>query len=195
MKSQVAIKSLVLADVIIDFSLKEMSEAEKEATQASLQTKDLWVLYTDGVSNAYGSRLRLILEVPTGEIIDKSIRCTNMTDKAEYEAVIAGLRLALKYGLKQLKLHCDSQLVVNQVTRTFRIKEKRLQKYQTEICRLLPSFDDCQLDQIPQNPNTEADGPAKLATTTKSVTPGNKSVVHLLYSALDHIEVKSINLT
>ncbi|XP_070047008.1 uncharacterized protein [Nicotiana tomentosiformis] len=109
-------------------------------------------------------------------------------NEAEYEAIIAGLRLALKYGAKRLKLRCDSQLVINQVTETFQIKEQRLQKYQTEICRLLLSFDEWQLDQIPQNQNVEVDGLAKLAAATKSVTLGDKSVVHLLNSALDHIK-------
>ncbi|XP_075083301.1 uncharacterized protein LOC142167045 [Nicotiana tabacum] len=127
-----------------------MVETEKEAAQASLQTQDLWVLYTNGASNASGSGLGLVLEVPTGKIIRRSIRFPDMSNnEAEYEAAILGLRLALKNGAKRLKLHCDYQLVVNQVTGTFQIKEQRLQKYQTEICRLLPNFDECQLDQIP----------------------------------------------
>nr|XP_009601050.1 uncharacterized protein LOC104096397 [Nicotiana tomentosiformis] len=129
-----------------------MPEAEKEATQPSLQTHDLWVLYTDDTSNTCGSGMGLVLEVPGGKIICQSIRYPNMTkNKAEYEAVITGLILALMYGAKRLKLHYDSQLVVNQVSGTFQIKEQRLQKYQTEICILLPSFDECQLNQIPRN--------------------------------------------
>ncbi|XP_070001911.1 uncharacterized protein [Nicotiana sylvestris] len=169
-----------------------MPEAEKEATQDSLQTQDLWVLYTDGPSTHSGSGLRLILEFPTGEVIYQSIRCTDMTNN---EAVIAGLRLALKYGVKRLKLHCDSQLVVNQVTGTFQIKEQRLPKYQTEICKLLPNFDECQLDQIPQTLNIETDGLAKLAAATKSIMIGDKRVVYLFNSSLDQIEIKSVNLT
>ncbi|XP_070045999.1 uncharacterized protein [Nicotiana tomentosiformis] len=133
-----------------------MPEVEKEVVHASHQTQDLWILYTDGASNGSGSGLGLVLEVPTGEVIRQYIRCMDMTNnEAEYEAVIAGLRLILKHGAKQLKLCCDSQLVVNQVTGTFQIKEQRLQKYQTEICKLLPEFDQCQLDQIPRAQNTE----------------------------------------
>lgn len=64
-----AIKSQVLADFIVDFSAKVMLEAEKEATQASILTQDLWVLHTDSASNASGFELGLVLEVPTGEII------------------------------------------------------------------------------------------------------------------------------
>ncbi|XP_070050008.1 uncharacterized protein [Nicotiana tomentosiformis] len=128
-----------------------MHEAEKETTQASLQIHDLWALHTDGASNACGSGLGLILNVPTGEVIHQSIRYPDMTNnKAEYEVIIEELTLALEYRAKRLKLHCDSQLVVNQ--------------------------------------NIEADSLAKLAVVTKSITPGDKSIVHLLSSALDQIE-------
>ncbi|XP_019258118.1 PREDICTED: uncharacterized protein LOC109236399 [Nicotiana attenuata] len=82
-------------------------------------------------------------------------------NEAEDEVVIAGLKLALKYGARRLVLHCDSPLVVNQVTGTFKIKEQRLQKYQSEIHKLLPEFDECRLDQIPRAQNVEADGLAK----------------------------------
>ncbi|XP_075101831.1 uncharacterized protein LOC142177258 [Nicotiana tabacum] len=136
-----------------------MPEVEKEAVQVYLQTQDLWVLYTDSESNIFGSGLGLVLKIPTGKVIRQSIRCPDMiNNEAEYEDVIAGLRLALKYGAKQLKIHCDSQLVVNHVTGTFQIKEQRLQKYQIKICKVLPEFDKCQLDQIPCGKNTEVDG-------------------------------------
>ncbi|XP_070041243.1 uncharacterized protein [Nicotiana tomentosiformis] len=189
------IKSQVLADFFLDFSAKVMSEAEKEAAQVSLQIENLWVLYTDDTSNASGSRLGLVLEVPTGEVIPQSIRYPNMTNnEAEYEAVITGLRLALKYGAKQLKLCCDFQPVVNHVTGTYQIKEQRLQKYQSEICTLLLNFNECQLDQISRAQNIEADGLAKLAATTRSITIRDKSIVHLLNSSVDQIEVKFVSL-
>ncbi|XP_070050080.1 uncharacterized protein [Nicotiana tomentosiformis] len=150
-----------------------MPEAENKVIQASLQTQDLWVLHTDGASNACRSGIGLVPEVPTGEIILQSIKFPNMTNnEAECEAIVAGLRQPLKYGAKRLQLHYDSQLVVNQVTWTLQIKEQRLKKYQTKIYRLLPSFDECQLDQIPINQNVEVDGLAKLAVVTKSVTLG-----------------------
>uniref|UniRef100_A0A1S3XZE0 Uncharacterized protein Mb2253c-like n=1 Tax=Nicotiana tabacum TaxID=4097 RepID=A0A1S3XZE0_TOBAC len=90
-------------------------------------------------------------------------------NEAEYEAMIAGLKLALKYGTRRLVLHCDSQLVVTQVTRTFEIKEQRLQKYQSEIHKLPPEFDECRLDQILMAQNIEADSLAKLPVTTKNI--------------------------
>nr|XP_009768407.1 PREDICTED: uncharacterized protein LOC104219413 [Nicotiana sylvestris] len=85
-------------------------------------------------------------------------------NEAEYEAVIAGLKLALKYGARRVVLRCDSQLIVNQVIGTFQIKEQSLQKYQAEIHKLLPEFDECRLDQIPRAQNIEVYGLAKRDT-------------------------------
>nr|XP_018631117.1 uncharacterized protein LOC108947508 [Nicotiana tomentosiformis] len=166
---------------------KIMPEVEKEATQASPQIQDQWILYTDGTSNASGSVLGLVLEVPTGEVIHQSIRYPDMTNnKAEYEVVIVGLRLALKYRARRVILRCDSQLVINQVTWTFQIKEQRLKKYQAKICKLLLEFDECRFDQIPRAQNNEADELAKLAIVTKRVTGKGNMVA--LYSSIGQIE-------
>ncbi|XP_019232891.1 PREDICTED: uncharacterized protein LOC109213536 [Nicotiana attenuata] len=137
----------VLADFVADFSAKIIPEAEQETSRASPSLTDLWVLYTYGASNTSGSIPGLVLEVPTGEVICHSIRCSYMTNnEAEYEAVIVGLKLALRYGARWVVLRCGSQLVVNQVTGTFQIKEQRLQKYQAKIHKLVPEFDECQLE-------------------------------------------------
>ncbi|XP_019228833.1 PREDICTED: uncharacterized protein LOC109209921 [Nicotiana attenuata] len=142
-----------------------MEDEDKDEHPSSAHRRDL--APSDGASNACASGLGLVLEVPTGQVVHQSIRCPDMTNtEAEYEAVIAGFRL--EYGMRRLRLYCDSHLVINQVTGTFQIKEQRLQKYQIEICKLLPKFDECQLDQISRTKNVEADDLAKLATAKKT---------------------------
>uniref|UniRef100_A0A1U7XC80 Uncharacterized protein LOC104232965 n=1 Tax=Nicotiana sylvestris TaxID=4096 RepID=A0A1U7XC80_NICSY len=181
------IKSQVIADFVTDFRAKIMLEVEQEASHTPPGQPNLWVQYTDDASNASGSRLRLVLEVPTSEIIGQSIRFPNMTNnEAEYEAVIAGLKLALKYSVRRVLLRCDSQSVVNQVTRDFQIKEQRLQKYQAEIHKLLSEFDECRLDHIPRVQNIEADSLPKLATTTKNIA--KEDMVTVLHSSIDQLE-------
>ncbi|XP_019260180.1 PREDICTED: uncharacterized protein LOC109238211 [Nicotiana attenuata] len=89
---QTAIMSQVLANFAADYSEKLMSEVERETAISSTKVHDQWVLYTDDASNASGSGLGLVLEVPAGEMVAQSIRCPDMTNnEAEYEAVIAGL--------------------------------------------------------------------------------------------------------
>lgn len=80
------------------------------------------------------------------------------------------MKLAIKYGAHRILLLCGSQLVVNQVTGTYQIKEQRLQKYQTQIHKQMATFDECRFKQIPRAQNIKADGLAKLAAATKNST-------------------------
>nr|XP_016506893.1 PREDICTED: uncharacterized protein LOC107824606 [Nicotiana tabacum] len=165
------------------FQSRDTAEVEQEALHTTPEQSDLWVLYIDGASNAMGSGLGLVLEVPTGEVILQSLRCPEMTNnEAEYEAVIAGLKLALKYGARWVILRCHSQLVVNQVTGTFQIKEQRLQKYQTEIHKLLPEFDECRFDQIPraQSKWSRQAGSVHMLVLENSTGPGHQVPVVFL---------------
>ncbi|XP_019237255.1 PREDICTED: uncharacterized protein LOC109217453 [Nicotiana attenuata] len=83
-----------------------------------------------------------------------------------------------------------SKVAVNE---SWSAKTKRLQRYQSKIRKLVPEFDECHLDQIPKAQNMEADGLAKLAAATKNIN--KESVITLLHSAIDHIEILYLNLT
>ena len=50
-------------------------------------------------------------------------------NKAEYEAILTGLRIAQALGTKIALLKNDSQLVIGQVKGDFEAKEARMQKY------------------------------------------------------------------
>ena len=52
---------------------------------------------------------------------------TNNT--VEYEALLAGLRLARRIRVDKVKVFTDSQLVVRQVTREFEVKDSILKAY------------------------------------------------------------------
>ncbi|XP_060202236.1 uncharacterized protein LOC132630695 [Lycium barbarum] len=126
-----------------NFSSKLTLEVEKETIATLGSSSGIWTLYTDRASNESGSGLGLALKVHNREIVRQAIKCPKITNnEAEYEAVLAGLKLALEYGVKSIKLHYDSQLVVNQVNGTFSIKEPRMQKYQTQISNLFAKFKD-----------------------------------------------------
>ncbi|XP_050211374.1 uncharacterized protein LOC126661563 [Mercurialis annua] len=59
----------------------------------------------------------------------------------EYEALIAGLALAVEVRTENLKIHCDSQLVVGQVDGTFAMKEENLLKYKKRAKELLQEIE------------------------------------------------------
>ncbi|GKD75056.1 reverse transcriptase domain-containing protein, partial [Tanacetum coccineum] len=70
-----------------------------------------WTLFTDGLSCVDGSGAGLILINPEGAEFTYAMRfrfdATN--NEAEYEALIAGLRIAEKMGIKNLQAGQSSQ--------------------------------------------------------------------------------------
>ena len=75
---------------------------------------DRWILNVDGASRQTRARLGLQLEVPTGEVIEQAIRLDfpASNNEAEYEAIIAGLNLAISVSSEKIIIKSDSQLVV-----------------------------------------------------------------------------------
>ncbi|KAJ0942260.1 putative integrase, catalytic core, ribonuclease H domain, ribonuclease H-like superfamily [Helianthus annuus] len=100
-----AIKSQALADFVAGFGSDLQKEAELEVQQLD-ETKDPWILHTDGSSNIKGTGLGILLKSPQGDIIPHSIACefqaTN--NEAEYEALIAGLQIAKHMGIRYLEV-------------------------------------------------------------------------------------------
>nr|KYP65119.1 hypothetical protein KK1_011347 [Cajanus cajan] len=64
---------------------------------------DLWTMHVDGSSNNQGSGAGIILEAPTGLILEQSLRFAfkASNNQAEYEALLPGLRLAQEIGARR----------------------------------------------------------------------------------------------
>ena len=90
-KSRIVVKGQILEDFIIEFTLAQ----PKEATQLAPDLP-IWKLSVDGVANAQGSGVGLILTSPDGidteYVLRFSFQASN--NEVEYEVVIAGLNLA-----------------------------------------------------------------------------------------------------
>ena len=74
-----------------------------------------WILFVDGSSNELGSGAGIVLTNPNGLKLEQSVRFgfQASNNEAEYEALLAGLRLARAAGADRLMARSDSQLVVN----------------------------------------------------------------------------------
>ncbi|KAM2646214.1 hypothetical protein EV1_019658 [Malus domestica] len=99
-------------------------------------------------------------------------------NEAEYEALLAGLRLAKHLGVKRIDIFSDSQLVVNQVTNNFNAKDSSMAAYLAQTQLLLKHFH-YQITQIPRAANSHADALARLASTMEDKI-GRKIQVELL---------------
>ena len=74
----------------------------------------IWVLHIDEASNAQGSGAEFLLTNSEGVVTEHALRFgfKASNNQAEYEALIAGLKLALELGVDRLKVFSDSQLIV-----------------------------------------------------------------------------------
>jgi len=111
-----------LADFLIELPL-----AAPEQTD---QTQP-WTLHVDGASSKHGSGVGIRLTSPAGEVLEQSFRLpfNASNNEAEYESLLAGLRLAVGVGVRNLHSHCDSQLVANQYSGEYEAKDARMEAY------------------------------------------------------------------
>ena len=87
-----------------------------------------------------------------------------MNNEAEYEAVLASLRVARALGVKNLRLRPNSKLIVGQITNEDEAKEERMKKYLQLTSHLIDEFDNVKLELIPREENLAVDEVARLAS-------------------------------
>ncbi|XP_057825751.1 uncharacterized protein LOC131037573 [Cryptomeria japonica] len=81
--------------------------------------------------------------------------CTNNT--TEYEGLIQGLEWARKRGIKNLKVHGDSELIVNQVRGLNAVKNDNLKAYKLRVWDSIEDFDAFNIVAVPRSRNQHAD--------------------------------------
>ncbi|KAM2475571.1 hypothetical protein PS1_008152 [Malus domestica] len=84
----------------------------------------------------------LVLMTPDKMAMEYAIRFKfkASNNEAEYEALLAGLRLAKHIGVKRIDIFSDSQLVVKQVTNNFDAKDSSMTAYLAQTQLLLKHF-------------------------------------------------------
>ena len=85
-------------------------------------------LNVDGASNNKGSKFDIILTTLEGTITEQSytLGFPTTNNKAEYEAVIVGLRMVATLRVTKLEVRFDLLLVVSQVIGEYTIKDDRM---------------------------------------------------------------------
>nr|GEV35682.1 reverse transcriptase domain-containing protein [Tanacetum cinerariifolium] len=112
-RPRTSVKGQILADFIVE-------RPEDDTPDTSMKDKeelpDPWILLTDRSSCIDGSGAGLINTNSKGMEFTYALRFRfNATNnEAEYEALIAGLRIARQMGVQNLQANVDSKLVANQ---------------------------------------------------------------------------------
>nr|GEW51649.1 reverse transcriptase domain-containing protein [Tanacetum cinerariifolium] len=110
---------------------KLLTDGEVGLVTGLRSKKTSTTLFTDGSSCVDGSGAGLILINPEGVEFTYALRFhfTPSNNEAEYEALVAGLRIAAQMGVKNVQVNVDSKLVANQVLGTYVAKEDNMIKY------------------------------------------------------------------
>nr|GEY65440.1 reverse transcriptase domain-containing protein [Tanacetum cinerariifolium] len=121
-----------------------------------------------GSSCVDGSGAGLILTNPEGVEFTYALRFqfAASNNEAEYEALIAGLRIATQMGVKNIQVNVDSKLVANQVLGTYVAKEDNMIKYLKIAKGLVSGFKTFSISQVPRSRNKKADALSKIASTS-----------------------------
>nr|GEV42306.1 reverse transcriptase domain-containing protein [Tanacetum cinerariifolium] len=133
-KPRTSVKGQILADFLI-----KMPGENPQAAPAAETQQESWTLFTDGSSCVDGSGAGLILTNPEGIEFTYALRFqfAASNNEVEYEALIVGLQIVARMGVKNVHVSVDSKLVANQVLGTYVSKEDNMAKYQDKVKSLL----------------------------------------------------------
>jgi ribonuclease HI len=124
------------------------------------------ILNTDGGArgNPGPAGIGVVLRTEDGTVVAEVAKGIGLATNnvAEYEALIAGLELAHERGIKEIEVQVDSDLVVQQLTGNWKIKNERLRSLAVTARSLLNRFDSATIKHVRRAHNTRAD---RLANT------------------------------
>lgn len=112
-------KGQVLADFVVEFSPKRELE-----TICPVEVRP-WKVFVVGASSVMGVGAGIFIITLEGIRVEHSFRlCFKASNnEAEYEALLARLRVVLDLEAQEVEVYSDSRLVVNQVEGSFEAKD------------------------------------------------------------------------
>jgi len=107
----------------------------------------------------------VIIRSASGAVLDRIARylgrATNNT--AEYQALLVALARAREAGAEHLRVHSDSELLVNQVNGRYKTRQPHLQQYLQEAIRLMRDIRRVDVTHVRREMNADADALANQA--------------------------------
>ncbi|GJT61427.1 reverse transcriptase domain-containing protein [Tanacetum coccineum] len=163
-----AVKGQVLADFLSDAPDGEREDEYFRRPEISpgIDDTEAWTLYTDGAASSKGSGAGLILTGPSGVEYAYALRLTfaNTNNEAEYEALLAGLRIARMMNVLWIEVKVDSKLVASQINGAYEASNGSMIKYLAKARKYISEFKTFSIENIPRGNNQKADVLSKLAT-------------------------------
>jgi ribonuclease HI len=137
-----------------------------------------WVIYVDGSSTKKKGGAGIVLFTPDGEELSSSLTLEFKTtnNEAEYEAVVAGLGLALELGADSVEIRSDSQVIVGHINGEFEAKGQKTKKYLAKVQSMQTAFQKFCIKKIPREDNEKADHLARMASAETEESDENNKV-------------------
>ncbi|XP_071722339.1 uncharacterized protein [Rutidosis leptorrhynchoides] len=152
--SRPAIKGQALADFIVECTMpdKEPEMVDTEGTSVDIPTtppveggpdEEYWRTFFDGASNKSRNGAGVVLYTPDDFKVEyaMTLNFDTTNNEAEYEAMLAVLTLARRLRAKRIRVHINSQLVVNHVSGDYTAREPRMAKCLAAARNLLGQFE------------------------------------------------------
>nr|GEX77723.1 reverse transcriptase domain-containing protein [Tanacetum cinerariifolium] len=163
-RPRVSVKGQILADFIVERPEDDSSDTPMEEAE---ELPKPWILFTDGSSCTDGSGAGLILTNPEGMEFTHALRfwfdATN--NEAEYEALIAEIRIAEQMGVKNLQANGGFTT---------------------------GSFKAFSIKQIPRSENKKADALSKIASISFAHLSKQVLVKELKEKSISEIEILAV---
>ncbi|GKA89665.1 reverse transcriptase domain-containing protein, partial [Tanacetum coccineum] len=149
-KPRSVIKGQVLEDFLTESPTNNNTMVGKVPRAYGKDRIPTWTLFTNGASNIEGLGAGLILTNPDGQEISYALRFNfkASNNKAEYEALVAGLELAIQMKARWLNAYTDSLLIVNQVKGFYEAREDLMKRYLSKIQEMLKQFKNFTITQV-----------------------------------------------
>ena len=115
----------------------------------------------------------IICQSPEGDKYEYALRFKFQAsnNEAEYEALLAGIRMCKAAGARKVDAYSDSQLVVSQYHGDYEATHPAMIKYLQAVRTEAGAFDEFNLSQVPRSENNQADPLSKLASSASCDTP------------------------
>ena len=133
-------RSSVKGQVLTDFVAEVCPKNEKKMV-CHVENRP-WKVFMDGASSAMEASAKIVIITPEGIWLEHSFRLEfrASNNKAEYEALLAGLRAVMGMGARDIKVYLDSRLVVNQVQGNFKARDSQMKAYLQVVKQIMNKF-------------------------------------------------------
>ncbi|MDP3685425.1 MAG: ribonuclease HI family protein [bacterium] len=118
------------------------------------------VVHTDGGArgNPGPAAIGIVIRIERREPLHISEAIGDATNNvAEYRALIRGLQEAKSLGVMELECRLDSELVVKQLNREYKVREQSLSHLFVQVWNLAQGFRSIRFVAVPRSENREAD--------------------------------------